>query len=256
MKLRSTIIGTIILTITAMFVAPARPTGVVGIQTKPKYEPTGSEGSLIGKITFDGKIPQPKLIDTSSDPACGTANSELYTEDVIIKAGKLANVLIYVQSGETLDWYTFDSPSTAVSLAHRGCQYVPHVMAMQLQQTLKIANEDATTHNTHLGPKNSANSSESQAQNSAPLEKKFRSPEVAIPVRDNQHPWEKAYVAVLSHPFFAVTGQNGSYKITGLPPGQYTVVAWHEKFGEQRTEVSVGVNEKKNLDFTFKPGDN
>ena len=105
-------------------------------------------------------------------------------------------------------------------------------------------------------PKNNPDWNQSQPQDATPLRHKFAATDVLIPVKCNQHPWEKAYVAVLPHPFFAVTAQDGSYKISGLPPGQYTVVAWHERFGEQRTEIAVGVTEKKNLDFSFKPSDN
>jgi hypothetical protein len=129
-------------------------------------------------------------------------------------------------------------------------------LGQQQSQTLKIANEDGTIHNTHFTPKNNSDWNQSQPVDTAPLEKKFTAPEVLIPVKDNQHPWEKAYVAVLSHPFFSISARNGSYQISGLPPGQYTVVAWHERFGEQRSEISVGVGEQKNLDFTFKLPEN
>lgn len=234
---------------------PTRFSGVLGRQGKLTYQPTGSEGSIKGKISFAGKLPQRRLIDTSSDPVCQNANSELYTEDVIITAGNLANVLVYVESGDMLGLYAFDATKSDVLLTHRRCQFVPHVLGMQLSQTLKIANEDATAHNTHLGLKD-GDWNQSQPENSQPLEKKFATPEPLIPVRDNQHPWEKAYIAVLSHPFFAVSGRNGSYQISGLPPGQYSVIARHERFGEQRAEISVGVSEQKNLDFTFKQPEN
>ena len=252
MKARNAIPVIIILTVSALFVPVRQFPNTLANQTKLIYRPTGSEGTLTGRISFIGKPPQPRRIDGSADPVCEADNRELFTEDVIVKAGKLANVFVYVQSGEALDWYVFDAPVPEVSLAHRGCQFAPRVLGMQIQQTLKIANEDATAHNTHFIPKNNSDWNQSQMQDTAPLEKKFATPEVLIPVRCNQHPWEKAYVAVLPHPFFAVTTQDGSYKISGLPPGQYTVVAWHERFGEQSAEISIGVMEKKNLDFTFK----
>lgn len=255
MRLTPGIIGPAILSVAAIFAPATSSAGFFGNQDKPTYQSTGSEATITGRISFIGEPPQPKRIDAGADPVCEADNRELFTEDVIVKAGKLANVLVYVQSGEALNWYVFDAPGTEVSLAHHGCQIVPHVMGMQIQQTLKIANEDATTHNTNLSPKNSAFSNQSQPQGGTPLTHKFTAPEVLIPVKDNQHPWEKAYVAVLAHPFFAVSAQDGSYEISGLPPGQYTVVALHERFGEQRVEVTVGVREKKNLDFSFKPLD-
>jgi hypothetical protein len=253
MKTRPAVIGTTILTIAAMFAPATTSSGVFRKkQGKVTYQNTGSEGTITGKISFIGEPPQPRRIDGSADPVCEANNTELFTQDVIVKAGKLANVFVYVQSGEALDWYAFEAPATEVMLAHHGCQFGPHVIGMQMQQTLKIANEDATAHNTHLLPKNNADWNQSQLQGTDPLMHKFTAAEVLIPVKCNQHPWEKAYVGVLSHPFFAVSSLNGAYKISGLPPGQYAVVAWHEKFGEQRVEVSIGVREKKNLDFSFK----
>ncbi len=256
MNLRPALIWMTLLTIGAVSVIPTSFSGVSGHQGKLTYEPTGSEGKISGKVSFAGKITQRKLIDTSSDPVCQAANPELYTEDVIITAGNLANVLVYVESGDLLGLYAFDAPKSDVLLAHRRCQLVPHVLAMHVSQTLKIANEDATAHNTHLSPKNGGDWNQSQPENSPPLEKKFAAPEPLISIRDNQHPWEKAYIAVLSHPFYAVSARNGSYQISGLPPGQYTIVAWHERFGEQKAEIQVGVREQKNLDFSFKQPEN
>src|SRR5262245_50767315 len=244
------IIGTTMLALAAM-ISPARSPGRSQDQTKPIYRPTGSEAVITGTISFAGKPSQPKKIDAGADPVCEKASPDLFTEDVIVKAGKLANVFVYIRSGDTLEWYSFEAASPDVSIAHRGCQLIPHVMGMQTRQVLKIANEDATTHNTNLDPKSNPFSNQSQPPTAAPLEIKFKTPEVAIPVKDNQHPWERAYISVLSHPFFAVSALNGSYQISGLPPGQYTLVAWHEKFGEQSAEIPVGVGEHKKLDFTF-----
>ena len=256
MKSRNAMLGMIVLTISVMF-APARYSpNTSANQTKPVYQPTGSEATITGKISFAGKPPEPKRFDLSADSWCDTANPELFTEDVIVTAGKLANVFVYVRAGDTLEWYTFEAAQPDVSIAHHGCHYIPHVLGMQTQQILKVANDDATTHNTHFTPKNNGDSNQSQPPNSVPLEIKFKAPEVLIPVKDNQHPWERAYVGVPSHPFFAVSARDGSYRIAGLPPGQYTVVAWHERFGEQSADVSISVNDKKELNFTFKKPEN
>jgi hypothetical protein len=220
-------------------------------QDKPTYKNTGSEAILMGTISFTGTPPKPVRIDTSSDPICEKANPDLTTDWVIVTNKRLANVVVYVR-GELLNSYSFDAPSPDVTLEHKGCRYEPHILGMQTQQTLRIVNSDPTTHNTHPSPKNNRQWNQSQPPGAAALEQRFASPELFIPIRDNQHPWEKAYVGVFSHPFFSVSGTDGSYKISGLPPGQYTVVAWHERLGEQTLEVFLGYNEQKNLDFTFK----
>ena len=90
-----------------------------------------------------------------------------------------------------------------------------------------------------------------QAQGAPPLEKKFSRPEVMIPVRCNQHPWMRAYVGVLAHPFFSVSAKDGSFKIEGLPSGEYALVTWHETLGERTTNITVGPNESKSFDFVF-----
>lgn len=247
MRLATSILGITLLLI-AMMMATAGSPATRQDQTKPLYRPTGSEGTLSGTISFTGKPPQPKLIDTSADPVCQEFN--LFNEEVPVN-GKLANVFVYVKSGDALDWYSFEATTADVSLAHQGCRFVPHLIGMQPQQILKILNQDTTPHNTHFTPKANADWNQSQPPNSAPLEKKFNRPEVMIPVKCNQHPWERAYVAVLSHPFFSITAIDGSYQIAGLPPGKYTLGAWYESFGEKTVEVSVGVGDLKKVDFTF-----
>jgi len=220
---------------------------------KPTYRPTGGEATLLGTISFLGEPPEPLRIDTSADPVCEKFDP-LMTDWIVVTDHKLANVVVYVR-GEPLDPYSFETPSTTVTLEHRGCQYVPHVLGIQTLQTFKILNNDPATQNTHAMSKFNPDWNQSQPVGSAPLELRFRSPELFVPMKDNQHPWEKAYVGVFSHPFFSVSGTDGSYKISGLPPGQYTVVAWHEKLGEQTVDLFLGGSEEKNLGFTFKAAD-
>ena len=199
-------------------------------------------------ISFTGEAPEPKRINASKDSVCA-ANKQLFTEDIVVTDGKLANVMVFLRSGDALDGYVFAPPTTEISLAHLNCQFVPHVLGLQVQQTLMIGNSDSTYHNTYLG------SDFSMVNNVgyAPLDHRFTHPEVAIPVTDNQHPWEKAYVSVFTHPFFAVSARDGSYQISGVPPGRYTIVAWHERFGEKTAEISVGLQEQKPVDFAFNP---
>ena len=223
-------------------------------QDKPIYKPTGNEATLTGTISFTGTPPEPFRIDTSADSICEKVSPELLTDLVVVTNQKLANVVVYVR-GEMLNWYSFDAPSAEVTLEHKDCHYVPHVLGMQTQQTLKVLNSDLTTHNTHPTPKNNREWNQSQPPGPTAIEERFAMPELFIPFKDNQHPWEKAYVGVFSHPFFSVSGTDGSYKISGLPPGQYTVVAWHEKLGEQTIDLFLAGSEQRNLDFRFKQSD-
>lgn len=224
------------------------------------FAPKGDEGTVIGVIAYNGAPPAPKKIDTSADPACGTANPNLTTEDTIVKDGKLANVFVYVKDGTTADGtkvgdYTFAVPGDAVALDQKGCHYVPHVMGLQTNQKLRITNSDPTQHNVHPTPKSNPEWNQTQANGAAPIEKTFARAEVLIPVKCNQHPWMKSYVGVLKHPFFAVSAEDGSFTIKGVPPGTYTIAAWHEKGGPNGTEktmqVTIPAKGAGKADFAF-----
>ncbi len=120
-------------------------------------------------------------------------------------------------------------------------------------QVLTISNSDPTQHNTHPTPRNNPEWNQSQSLDAPAVSRTFLRAETFIPFKDNQHPWEKAYVGVFSHPFFAITDGSGGYRIEGLPQGDYTLVAWHERFGEKTMEITIGSTETKNIDFTFEP---
>ncbi|MDQ3666265.1 MAG: hypothetical protein M3410_06635 [Acidobacteriota bacterium] len=224
------------------------------------YASKGDEGTVMGAIAYNGTPPAPKRIDTSADPVCGQSNPNLVTEDTLVTDGKLANSFVYIKDGATADGtkvgdYAFATPTDAVTLDQKGCHYVPHVLGVQANQKLRITNSDPTQHNVHPTPKFNPEWNQTQANGAAPIEKTFARPEVLIPVKCNQHPWMKAYVGVLRHPFYAVSAEDGTFTIKGVPPGTYTVAAWHEKGGPNGTEktmqVTVPANGSGKADFAF-----
>jgi hypothetical protein len=227
--------------------------------TGKTFAPKGDEGTVAGAITYNGTPPAPKKIDTSADPVCGTANPNLSTEESAVKDGKLANVFVYIKDGTTADGtkvgdYTFTTPSEAVTLDQKGCHYVPHVIGLQTNQKLRITNSDPTQHNIHPTPKSNPEWNQTQPNGAPPIEKSFARAEVLVPVKCNQHPWMKSYIGVLKHPFFAVSAEDGSYTIKGVPPGTYTVVAWHEggATGTEKTmSVTVPAKGAAKADFAF-----
>jgi plastocyanin len=253
----------LMIALTALFVAScgggggagnenAGSSGGGGGETKPAYQSAGDEGTLTGKILFTGTAPTPKKIDMGQDPVCANAQGDKNTEDVVVTDGKLANVFVYVKSGGAVDKYSFDAPSTEVELDQKGCRYHPHVLGVQTKQNVKIVNSDPTTHNIHPTPSKNQEWNQSQPAGSAPLEKSFQRAETLIPVKCNQHPWMKCYIGVLPHPFFAISSdKDGTYTIKGLPPGDYTIVAWHEKYGEQTAKVTIAAKGSATQDFTF-----
>jgi hypothetical protein len=127
------------------------------------------------------------------------------------------------------------------------------VLGAMAGQTISIVNADPTTHNIHPTPKDNREWNESQATKAPPLEKSFAREEVMLPVKCNQHPWMRMFVNVVKNPFYAVSGSDGKFEIKGLPPGDYTIVFVHEKFGEQEQKVTLAAKDSKTLDASFKP---
>ncbi|MCI0489067.1 MAG: carboxypeptidase regulatory-like domain-containing protein [Blastocatellia bacterium] len=222
---------------------------------KKEYAPTGDEGTITGTIAFEGTAPARKTIPMGlNDANCATIPGEKLTENVIVKDGKLANVFVFIKGGPAGD-YSFKTPSEAATLDQKGCRYHPHVFGVQTGQTIKILNSDNTTHNIHPSPKNNKEFNEVQGPGAAPKEKTFMRAETLIPVKCNQHPWMQAYIGVLEHPFFAVSKEDGTYEIEGLPPGDYTVETWHEQYGKKEQKVTVAAKGSVTQDFTYKDTD-
>ncbi len=209
-------------------------------------------GSVTGKVSFDGTKPKLGRIMMDQDPVCVQKHSgPVFAEDSAVNDnGTLPNVFVHVKAGA--EKYTFAVPTTPAEIDQEGCVYKPHVLGVQVGQTLQILTKDPTTHNIHPMPKDNREWNISQAPNAAPLEQKFSRAEIMIPVKCNQHPWMKAYIGVTKHPFFAVTGKDGTFTIGGLPPGDYTIEAWTATFGAQEQKVTVGAKESKTVDFAFK----
>ena len=224
------------------------------------FKPKGNEGSVTGKISYNGTAPEPKKIDTSADAACTAKSPNLTSEDWVVKDGKVAFSFVYIKDGTLADGtkigdWSFESSKTPVTLDQNGCHYKPHVLGVMVKQEITITNSDQTTHNIHFTPKNNPDWNQSQPNGAAPMTHTLNVAEVLVPVKCNQHPWMKAYVGVMKHPFFAVSAEDGSFKITGVPPGKYTVVAWHEASAgpgtEKTMEVTVPAKGAGTANFSF-----
>lgn len=211
-------------------------------------------GSITGQVMFEGTPPEPQVINMDAEPKC----AEMYTEGpfsqnvVVNENGTLANVFVYVKSG--LDGMTFPTPSERVVLDQVNCRYVPHVLGVQTNQPILIRNSDDLLHNVNPEPKNSRSFNVGQPKKDMETERSFPAAEVMIPVGCDVHGWMSAYIGVVDHPYFATTGENGSFELANLPPGEYVVEAWHEVYGSQEMTVTVGEKEAATVNFTFKGG--
>ncbi len=192
-----------------------------------------------GEIRFAGTAPAAKRIVMEAEEECAALHKEPVWERKVVvgKRGGLANVFVYIKSG--LEGKAFAPASEAVMLEQRGCQFIPRVVALRAGQTLAVKNSDPVSHNVHPMPKNNRDWNQQQAPGSADLQRRFARPEVMIPVKCNIHSWMRTYIAVLEHPFFAVTGEDGKFAFEGVPPGEYTVAAWHETLGELTQTVRL-----------------
>ncbi|HZF37806.1 MAG TPA: carboxypeptidase regulatory-like domain-containing protein [Blastocatellia bacterium] len=212
----------------------------------PLWKPSGNEGNITGVINFTGAVPAPSKLDMSSDSKC---EGENFLDDVVAKDGKLQNVFVFVKSG--LPQASFETPTDAVTLDQRGCKYVPRVLGIQAGQPFKVVNSDSTNHNIHTLPRVNREFDSSQLAGQGPITRKFAKPEAIFPVKCNQHSWMRAHIAVLAHPFFAVSDSKGAFTIKGLPPGEYEIEAWHERYGAKTAKIKVAEKADAKAEFTF-----
>jgi plastocyanin len=208
-------------------------------------------GGIRGTVTYAGPDTD-RPISMQGDPTCaGLHPTPVDSEEIVLEGGKLANVFVYVKSG--LEGKSFPVPAEKRHLDQRGCLFVPHVLGVQVGQSVELANSDATLHTVHALPASNAESNDPQPQGTPPIDRRFDKPEVMVPLRCDIHPWMVAYVGVVPHPYYAVSGEDGAFSIANLPPGKYTLEAWHEKLGTQIRQVTVAPGRVATIDFDFKP---
>ena len=231
--------------------APAESAATGGGQ---KVDPA-TAGELNGMVMLDGTAPKNEAIKMNADPYCVTANkTPQFQEAYMVDGGdgkSLANVFVYIKDG--LGNYSYDPPTDMARIDQHECRYHPHVFGIRVGQPLEILNSDSTLHNIHALPKANAEFNNGQPIQGMKMTHVFTAKEVMVPFKCDVHGWMNAYVGVLDHPFFAVTDKDGKFSIKGVPPGTYTIEAWHEKLGTQESKVTLGAKETKEANFTFKP---
>lgn len=226
----------------------------------PTLEGVSNQGgartaSIKGKVVFTGTAPKARKLDLSGNPDCSKLHAGgpgLFSERYVVGAnGELANVLVFVSEGVTGE---FPPPTEAVELDQKQCRYSPHVIALQVGQTLKIVNSDPFMHNVHPKPSSNPDKNTPMPKGSRPLEIKYRRAEAKpIPVVCDVHTWMNAYVAVLPHPYHAVTKEDGTFEFKEkIAPGTYILAAWHEQLGMLHKKIEVADGEVKEVEtFEF-----
>ena len=206
-------------------------------------------GAIKGKVAFSGTPPANPKLPVGGNPECAIHYSgTTYDQVVLVKDGRLQNVFVYVKTG--LEKNVFAWPKTPVTIANEKCVYVPRVMGAQLNQPVVFASNDPSDHNIH-GFASSGEFNFTLRGKGTSQERKFRQAEVMLKVKCDLHPWMVGWVGLLPHPFFAVTGEDGAFEFKGLPPGEYEIEAWHEKYGTQARKVKLDAKGTADVDFGF-----
>ncbi len=213
------------------------------------------EGSTVsGTVKWEGDVPPMKDIDMSGDAVCHAAHKEpVKTQTLVLGADKgMANVIVMVKSGLPAD-KKYDAPKEAVTVHQHGCMYEPHVFVLRAGQEIKFANEDGIMHNVNstFAKKNRGFNLSMNKDMKESEAKKFAKAEAPFAIKCDVHPWMLGWCAVVDHPFYAVTKEDGKFSLAGLPPGEYEIEAWHEKLGSQTQKVTVAEGAGKELNFSF-----
>jgi hypothetical protein len=207
-------------------------------------------GRVVGTIAFEGAAPDGQPIDMRGEQSCADKHDGQPMDRPVVVGddGGLKNVYVYVREG--LPAGSWPAPDQEVELDQDGCLYIPRVLGLQTGQTLRIRNSDGLLHNVNARPTNQRGFNISQPTNMT-TDRSFAQPEVMIPVRCDVHGWMAAYIGVQSHPYFAVTPEDGTYRIENLPPGEYVIETWHEQYGTQTLAVTVPESGEARADFQY-----
>ena len=207
-------------------------------------------GAVSGTVKFSGAVPPNPKIDMTEEPTCKTKTPNAVDPVVVVNKGGLANVFVYVKSGLPAGG-KYAAPTTPAVLDQTGCLYRPRVLGVMANQPIEIRNSDAVLHNIKAVPKKNRGFNISQPSAGMKTTRTFPVPEAALPLECNVHGWMHAKVFVMDNPFFAVSGEDGSFSIKGLPPGTYTLEAWHEKYGTKTATVTVAATGSATASFSF-----
>jgi hypothetical protein len=205
-----------------------------------------------GRVAFSGKAPVMPVLDMSANPSCERLNKGKppHAEEVVVNPnGTLKNTFVWIKSG--LPAVRWDPPVEVAKLDQVGCVYQPHVLGLMVGQTLEISNSDTVNHNIHADARINPGWNVTEPPRAEKRTERFEKEEILFPVTCGVHPWMRSYLAVVSHPFFAVTGDDGSFQLKGVPPGNYTVEAVHEKYGKKEMQIVISARESKVLDFQY-----
>ena len=223
--------------------APAAAAGAVDPATA---------GTVIATVKFEGAVPAPEMIVMTGDPKCVSENGAPQRAEERIVVGDdqvLQNAFVYVKDG--LGNFAFPIPAEPVVLDQDKCRYTPRVLGVRVGQALQIRNSDPLLHNVRSNGVINQSFNKSTPIEGMSFNHTFATKEVMVPFKCDVHGWMSAYVGVLDHPYFGTTAPDGRVVLGNLPPGTYTIEAWHEALGTRTAQVTIGAKESKDVSFSF-----
>lgn len=210
-------------------------------------------GAITGRVVLEGTPPRAQTIRVDGDKTCATLvpNAERQTETWVVgDGGGLANVFVYVKTG--LEGRSFPVPTETVVLDQQKCWYTPRVVGVRVGQSFEVRNSDPLLHNVRAQAEVNQAFNQGQPVQGVRYNHTFSTEEVMVPLKCDVHAWMNAWVGVVNHPYFAVTGPTGEFSLPNLPPGTYAVEAWHEAGGTTTGSVTVTAKGTATLSLAFR----
>lgn len=222
---------------------PAQPTNVTPVDS-------ASAGSIAVRVRFAGQPVSPKEINMRSVGGCAALHTAPVLEQTInVRDGRLADAVVYIKDG--LGERAFNYATAPVVIDQKGCLYTPRVAALMVGQPLEFVNSDPEAHNVHGDPSIAKSWNFIMSQQNSKRTVYFDKAEVGVAVRCDIHPWMLAHVSVFTHPYFGITGQDGTVTLAQVPPGKYTIAAWHRELGATEHAVTLEAKGSPTVELTF-----
>lgn len=219
----------------------------------PPAPPPVERGVMRGTVRLAGPVPARRPV-AMNDPQCAAQHpGPLLSDELVVdRKGRVQWAFVYLKRG--VPHWPQPAPREAVVLDQIGCRFTPHVLGLRVAQPLRIKNADGFLHNVHSLPLSNREFNLALVEFKDEQTTTFKAREVMVPIRCDIHPWMKAWVGVMDHPFFAVTDPWGVYVIRDVPPGHYTVAVWHERCHGEEAEIDVSLDGVVR-DFTLRKKD-